>query len=87
MGANESELVGFGMTECGSDRRDAGMKLFEVGKGSQVWKRERKEEWRRPSVIDDVDGVLCAMREGALVVVAGILVGERDVVGACDKRR
>lgn len=60
--------------------------LFEVGEGSRIWRRERREGWKRSIAVDDADGVFRAKEERALVVVVEVLVREEIVFGACVER-
>lgn len=79
MGAKRDELVDFAPAEDGSNRRDAERSLLEAGKGCRVLNETVRKKMAWASAVDNVDGVLLVEREGELVVVLGVLVGENDV--------
>lgn len=81
------EAVGFALDEDGTNRRDEEEKLFEIGEGDEPWRRVEGERERGASAVDGVGDVHCVEGEGALVMVGGVLVGERVVTSACFARR
>lgn len=54
---------------------------------NRIWRREQEKRWKRASAVDDVDGIFCVGRKGALVVMVGVLVGEENGIEACAGRR
>lgn len=51
--------------------------------GSEVWWKEREEGWTEAGTVDDADSVFSAEGKNALVVVAGVLIGDRNSTEAC----
>lgn len=74
------------LAESGSDTRDEKKKVLEKWEKSGAWRRERGEVWNEARVVDDVIGVLRAVKENALGVLRGVLVLKNGVMGACAGR-
>lgn len=46
-------------------------------------KKRVKREMKAASAVDIVASIICAREERALIVVVGVLVGDRVLIGAC----
>lgn len=80
------EFFGFAMVESGSGKRGAEDDNSKVREKGGFWRRGRREGRNGASAVGDADSVFCGEGKGALIVVVGVLVGERDVIGVCVRK-
>lgn len=70
------------LTEVVGNKKDAEKNLFAVKKGDGMQRKRGGEKRNMSSAIGNVDGVLCAERQSALIVMVGVLVEDRGNLGA-----
>lgn len=75
-----NEFVHFALAEDRKDRRAAKEEISKVGERSRIWKRAERKRLEKASAVNDAGSVFCAKREGALLVVDGVVAGGWDVI-------
>lgn len=50
---------------------------------SELWRRERAENWSKANAVYDVDSFFFAEGEVALLVAGAVIIQEGDAMGAC----